>query len=307
MQLYRKYRPNKLFDVVGQTDARKVLHSMLAGAGLPQAIMFTGPSGCGKTTLARILRRHLRCHQSDFNEVNCADIRGIEHVREIRRQMPLAPVYGHSKIWLIDEAHKLTKDAQNALLKMLEDTPRNVYFMLCTTEPQGLIRTIHTRCTPIKLKPLNDTTLRRLIAKVAGQEGVTLSSDVLDKIAEVSEGSARQALVYLDAVISLDTEEEQLAAVSPSSVEEEAISLARALIQNKPSWVACAKILRGLEKEDPEGIRYLVLAYARKVLLGGKSQAGRAAVIIDVFRFDFYTSKHAGLALACYYCCQPQK
>lgn len=304
MQLYRRYRPKNLTDVVGQAEACKVLWGMMNGAGLPHALMFTGPSGCGKTTIARILRKHLKCGLQDFSEVNCADIRGIENVRSIRREMPLAPVAGRTKIWLIDEAHKLTKDAQNALLKMLEDTPRRAYFMLCTTEPQGLIRTIHTRCTPIKLKPIDHSVLRRLVASVATQEGVSLDTEVLDKIADQSDGSARQALVYLDAVVNLDSVEEQLAAVAPSSAEQAAYDLAKALIWQKATWRTVAKILQGLENEDAETIRYLVLGCARKALLTNKGNVQRAAFIIDMFRFDFYTSKHAGLALACYECCK---
>src|SRR5690606_3369465 len=108
---------------------------------IPHAMLFTGPSGCGKTTLARILRVKLRCSDNDFQEINAADFRGIDSIRSMRQQVGAAPLGGDSRIWLIDEAHSMTADAQNAFLKLLEDTPRHVYFFLATTDPQKLKKT----------------------------------------------------------------------------------------------------------------------------------------------------------------------
>ena len=133
MELYKKHRPSYLEDVFGQPEAVKVLGSMIEKDDLPHSILFTGPSGVGKTTLARILKEELECHANDFKEINCADFRGIDTIRDIRNNMNRQSLMGGPLIWLIDEAHKLTNDAQTAFLKMLEDTPKHVYFFLATT------------------------------------------------------------------------------------------------------------------------------------------------------------------------------
>src|SRR5688572_25883760 len=141
MELYKKFRPKTLKGVVGQEGAVSSLQSMIDKGRLPHTILFSGPSGCGKTTIARILKGILECSDLDFFEINCADFKGIDMVRDIRRYVGIPPLHGKSRVWLIDEAHQLTKDAQNAFLKLLEDTPKHAYFMLATTDPQKLLPT----------------------------------------------------------------------------------------------------------------------------------------------------------------------
>jgi DNA polymerase III gamma/tau subunit len=298
--LYKKYRPKSLNAVIGQEGAVKSLQKMIDKENIPHAILLTGPSGCGKTTIARILKAHLDCHESDFSEINCADFKGIDMIRDIRRAVGLCPMFGGARIWLIDEAQKLTGDAQNAFLKLLEDTPDHAYFMLCTTDPQKLIKTIHTRCSEVKLVSMSDKALKELIESVCNKEKMELGEDVIDAIIEGAEGSARKALVILEQVGYLETEQEQLAAVSyTASTKEAAINLARALIYPGAKWDAVSKILKEI-KDEPESVRYLVLSYSRSVLLGGGKMAARAYKVIDAFSPNFYDSKHAGLAAACW-------
>ena len=298
-ELYRKHRPSDLDAVVGQTTAIKVLKQKLKDDNIPHALLFIGPSGVGKTTIARALRKPLKCHPSEFHEVNCADIRGIDNIREIRKRMGLRPMNGQTKIWLIDEAHKLTNDAQNALLKMLEDTPGHVYFMLATTEPNKVIKTIHTRCMPLHLKPIGEKELSELVLSVAKDENKgDLDDSVVSKIVEHSDGSARHALVLLDSVIRLDSEEDMLEAIEKSTMSTQAIQLCRMMMNPRTSWQEVGKLLKELEGEDPEGLRRMMLGYMRSVLLNSGQQ--RAAYIIGVFERNFFDSGNAGLALACY-------
>ena len=158
MELYKKYRPKNFKRIVGQPTITEQLTSMTRSNQFPHSSLFSGPSGCGKTTLARIMRNKLDCGDQDFQEVNCADFRGIDMVRDIRNRMNLAPIGGECRVWLIDEAHQLSSQAQNAFLKILEDTPSHVYFMLATTDPQKLIPTIRTRCAEFKVSSLNPMT-----------------------------------------------------------------------------------------------------------------------------------------------------
>ena len=135
-ELYRKYRPTSFKQVVGQEEAIRTLTELGKRKAIPHAILFTGPSGVGKTTLARILQRKLKCVGNDFVEMNAANDRGVGIIRSIQNKVGLAPMLGSCRIWLMDEAHQLTSDAQSAFLKLLEDTPSHVYFMLATTDPQ---------------------------------------------------------------------------------------------------------------------------------------------------------------------------
>jgi len=297
-ELYKKYRPVSFDRVNGQEAAIKVLSTFVEKNTIPHAILFTGPSGCGKTTLARILTKHLECGISDFQELNCADLTGIDEVRKIRQRMGYACMGGKSRVWIIDEAHKLSNAAQNAFLKMLEDTPKHVYFIFCTTEPNKIITTIKTRCTPIHLKALTPNDIRKSISYVSRKENIDISKEVVNKIIEVSEGSARHAIVILDQIIGLTNEDEQLANIVPPKAQAEAIEVFKTLMYGHPTWSKMAVILKALE-EEPEGIRRLVLACARNTLLSDKNTQ-KAAIIIEEFRDNYFDCGAAGLAASCY-------
>lgn len=301
-ELYKKHRPTKFSQVRGQDEAVRTLNGMLKQGRVPHFILFDGPSGCGKTTLARIMQSKLHCDDADFNEVNCADFRGIDMVRDIRSRSSLSALGGNGscRIWLIDECHKLSNDAQNAFLKLLEDTPAHVYFMLATTESGKLLRTIMTRASVVPVRLLKPDEMLELLQEVVKAEGAAVTEAVLDRIVEVAEGSPRMALVILNQVVGLEDEADQLAVVRSSESKREAIELSRALLNPRASWPELATILKGLEVDDYERLRYHVLDYATKVMLGGGKMVPRAAVLIDSFAFNFYDSKKAGLVSACY-------
>lgn len=304
MGLYQKYRPKNFTEVLGQDESVKILSSLLKKNQLPRAILFTGESGCGKTTLARILKSELKCGDLDFVELNSADFRGIDTVRDLRGQINLSPINGKCRIFLIDECHQMTKDAQNAILKMLEDTPKHVYFMLATTEPTKLIAAIKTRCTEIKVRPVSDALLSRLVNDVYARESkekgnaVPLDEEVVDRIVSLSEGSARKAVVLLESVFSIPSPEEQVLSLEKNNYKHEAIEIARALFNPKSKWIDVAKLLN--IEEEPEKIRHLILGYATKILLSGGRACERAHLIISVFRDNWYDCGKAGLVSCCY-------
>lgn len=299
-ELYKRFRPKSLKTVQGQAGAIASLQRLIDAGKIPHALLLTGPSGVGKTTIARILKGVLGCGDSDYYEINAADEKGIEMVRSIRKHVNLSPMDGACRIWVIDESHKLTGDAQNAILKILEDTPKHAYFFLATTDPHKLIKTIHTRCTEVKLVSLPTKALEATLQRVIEKEGFKVQQEVIDEIVEAAEGSARKALVILEQVALLDTHDEQLAAVVASSAaKDQAILIARALFAPSPNWSEIAKVLREC-KDDPESIRYLILGYSRTILLGGGKLAPQAFKVIDIFGRNFYDSKHAGLAAACW-------
>jgi len=163
MELYKKHRPTDFDEMVGQDNSVKRLKVKIDNDELPHFILFTGPTGCGKTTLARIVRRKLHCSRHDFIE---GAPRKIEDVRLIKRRVNQAPMKGNCRVWLIDECHKLTSDAQDEFLKMLEDTPSHVYFLFTTTDPQKLKATIKNRATQVTVKPLSDSDLNKLLTDI---------------------------------------------------------------------------------------------------------------------------------------------
>lgn len=296
MELYKKYRPKKWDEVLGCEETVRALRNMVERKTLPHTILFHGPSGCGKTTLARMLVSALGCSDIDFVEANSAGYRGIDTVRDMQQTMALSPAAGNVRIWLLDEVHKLSNDAQNAALKMLEDTPKHVYFLLCTTDPQKLIKPILTRCCEMPVRALTYDELAKLCVLVCKAEGIKLSNDVQDDLVASAQGSARTLLVLLDKVSNLPDGERAAAIASKMEQESEGIELCRLLIK-RAKWRQIAEVLRNL-KTDAEQIRWAVLGYARTVLL--KNGEHQAYLVIDVFSKPFYESKDAGLAAACF-------
>jgi DNA polymerase III gamma/tau subunit len=296
MELYKELRPKSFDEMVGQQAAVEMLSTMLDRGNLPQSILFSGPSGCGKTTLARILAHDQRigCSEMDMAEINSSSYRGVDGVRELSRLSELCPM-GKSRVWILDEVHKLTSDAQHASLKMLEDTPRSTYFFLCTTNPEKLIKPIRTRCTDVVLPALKDDDLEELLTRTAKKIKVDVSS-VSDELITAAQGSARVLLVLLDRIRHVGQDRWPALIASGESTQPEVIELCRALFK-KVAWKKVAEILRGLD-EDPESVRWAVLGYAQSVLV--KQESAHAYEMIKCFAEPFYETKKAGLVASCY-------
>jgi len=285
-----------LKDFVGNEKTVQSLRSLMEREEMPHTLLFTGPSGCGKTTLARIVAARLKVGQFDFVENNAADFRGIDSVRDILRQMTLSPMSGPCRVWLLDECHQLSKDAQHALLKALEDTPAHVWFILATTDPEKLLPTIKTRCVTFDVKPLDDKTMGRLLINVGTAEGVALSQEVIDQIIQDSLGSARMALTILDKIINMDPADMLEAAKQQAANQNETIELCRALMAKRP-WRDVARIIKGIDQE-PEQVRRAVLGYASAILLSKDN--GQAYLLLDAFQKNFFDTGKAGLVMAAY-------
>ncbi len=245
----------------------------------------------------------LEAEKGDYQEINAASYRGIDMVRELESKVGYMPMSGKHRVFVIDEAHKLTSDAQNAFLKLLEDSaPNHVKFILCTTEPGKLISTVKGRCSKFEFKPLTEDTLTKLLKEVADTEGHELEDKIYSQIYDSSEGLPRNALQILEQVLQSDAHRQMEVAKDADKRRKKSIDLCRALIGGDGSKKV-RSILRDLEGEDPESVRRHVLGYAKSVLLGENTngiKADQAAMIIDEFREPFYNVGFPGLVLAAY-------
>lgn len=298
MSLYLKYRPTELSQVKGNAEIISPLEGMLSNLKTcPHSFLLHGQTGCGKTTVGRIIANRLGCKGSDYKEVDSADFRGIDTIREIRKNSLFKAIEGPCRVWLIDECHKLTSDAQNALLKILEDTPSHVYFILCTTDPQKLLPTIKGRCQQFQLNPLSDTQMFGLLRKVVSAEKEELPKEVYDQIIQSSKGLPRNALQILEQVLNVPSGERLETAKKAEIAIVQSIELCRALL-NKSSWKHISSILNGLKDQEPEGIRRAVLGYCQAVLLKGDVE--HVGAIMEAFMNPFYDTGFPQLVYASY-------
>lgn len=223
--LYRKYRPITFGEIVGQNHIVKTLTNAVAANLVSHAYLFNGPRGSGKTSIARILAKAINCQNQkenefepcnqcssckeimagnsmDLIEIDAASHRGIDEMREIRDGVRFAPTKSRHKIFIIDEAHQLTKEASNALLKTLEEPPEHAVFILATTEIYKMIPTIISRCQRYDFRKLTVEEIIRKLNFICQKENVKIEDAALKLIAMHSEGAIRDAEGFLDQAIT---------------------------------------------------------------------------------------------------------
>lgn len=299
MSLYLKYRPATLDEVRGNSDLILTLKGMLGNRHTcPHSFLLHGPTGCGKTTIARIIANELGSTGYDLREINSADFRGIDTIRDLIKSSQYMAMESNCICWIIDEVHKMTNDAQNALLKILEDTPPHIYFVLCTTDPQKLLSTIKGRCSTFQVLPLSETEMRILLKRVARKEAKGIEDAVLNQIVESAKGHPRNALQILEQVLNVPQEQQLQTAKKAEAETTQAIDLCRALIKQAP-WSTIAKILSGMKDLEAESVRRVVLGYCQAILLSGKDEP-ICGLILEEFLTPFYDSGFPQLVYACY-------
>ncbi len=206
LALYRKYRSTDLSEVVGQEHITKTLDQSLKSGQISHAYLFTGPRGVGKTSVARILARRVNnldstkdtALQLDIIEIDAASNRGIDEIRSLREKINSSPTNLKYKVYIIDEAHMLTREAFNALLKTLEEPPPHVLFILATTEAHKLPDTIISRTQRYDFRPFSEDTITKHLGVIAKSEKIDITEDGLQTIAELSDGGMRDAISLLD-------------------------------------------------------------------------------------------------------------
>lgn len=201
LALYRKYRPQKFEEVFGQEEAIKILKNSIQENKISHAYLFSGDRGVGKTTVARILAREIGCQAEDIFEIDAASHNGVEEMREIIEATRASTFGSKYKIYILDEAHMLSKSAANSFLKTLEEPPEHVIFVLATTDPNKLPDTIISRCQIINFISPSLEILEKNLKFIGQQEKIEIEHPGLELIASLGHGSFRDAVGILEKVI----------------------------------------------------------------------------------------------------------
>src|SRR5690348_5729796 len=224
LALYRRYRPETFAEVIGQDHVTEPLRQALANNRVHHAYLFSGPRGCGKTTSARILARALNCAKAptpepcgecescrdlarggpgsiDVIEIDAASHGGVDDARDLRERAFFAPVHSRFKVYIIDEAHMVSSQGFNALLKLVEEPPEHLKFIFATTEPEKVIPTIRSRTHHYPFRLIPPRVLSDYLAQICEAEGVRIDAAALPLVVRAGAGSARDSLSVLDQLL----------------------------------------------------------------------------------------------------------
>ncbi|MGH2572371.1 MAG: DNA polymerase III subunit gamma/tau [Actinomycetota bacterium] len=302
--LYRKYRPQSPQEILGQEHVVRALVGAVREERLSHAFLFCGPRGTGKTSTARILARMVNCEKGptpepcgvceqcvrirdgshlDVVEIDAASHGGVDDARELRERAPTAPAMGREKVYIIDEAQRLSREAFDALLKIFEEPPRGVRFVLATTEPHKMPPTIVGRCQRFDFRRVATEVLAEHLERVAKQEGMVVVRAAAEALARQSEGSVRDALSLLDqSAVLADGEitEDTVATLIGAPRTDVQFELADAIAVHDTNGMF--QIVHRLVQEGHD-FRHLtaqVLAHFRDLMLAGS--APDEAAVLDV-------------------------
>lgn len=298
MSFYRKYRPQKFNDLIGQEHIVQTISNALKGGSFSHAYLFSGPKGSGKTTTARLLAKALNCqgreitgevyepcnkcvickeitlgNNLDIIEIDAASNRGIDEIRYLRDKIKFAPSKAKYKVYIIDECHMLTKEAFNALLKTLEEPPEHAVFILATTEIHKIPATILSRTQSFEFKKASHEETLKLLKKIVKAENINIDDESLNLLSHLSYGAYRDALSMLDQVAALGIDRrhriklEETQLVLGQTTESQVWEFAQKLTSGNRE--EALKIVDEIYRDgkDLENFVFQVVSIFRKVLL----------------------------------------
>lgn len=285
--LHRKYRPTSFDSMYGQDAIVNALMDYEDAGNWPHSYLFVGGAGCGKTTTARIVANRVGASDSDIVEVDAAAYSQVEQMRELLKGTRYKGFTGASKkVYILDEVHRLSKAASEALLKTLEEPPSHVYFILCTTELDKVLKTIRTRCVTMNFKQVGLDDLQDLLEDVVKKEKIDPVDGALRLIAKAAEGSPRMALTSLAKCRNAQDLDEVKELLELPNENEDIIQLARMMVSRQGfTWKAVVKLLNNCKETPAETVRLQVVNYVQAVLLktNTEGEALPLLAILDAF------------------------
>lgn len=288
-----KYRPQAFKDVLGQDKVVKSLEDVLSAKSRQHAFAFTGPAGTGKTTLARIVARELDVVDNNVLEIDAATSGGIDEMRRIMEPLKYKG-FGDSpnKAIIIDEAHRLSKQAWDSLLKTVEEAPDHVFFFFCSTESGKIPATIQSRCVSYTLRPLAYEDLMDILDDVCDREGYDTPKRVLELIAKSCGGGARLALSMLAQCHGAEDEEEAARMIESPLESKEVIDLCRDLVQGKLTWERLTATLKAMPEMPAESVRIMIVNYLASCLMGSRGDKAtmRLLDMLECFADEYRAS-----------------
>jgi DNA polymerase-3 subunit gamma/tau len=269
--LYSRYRPQDFAQVIGQEHVTAVLARAVESGEIGHAYLFSGTRGTGKTSVARILARALGTAPEDTYEIDAASQTSVDDIREINEGVWVLPFRSKFKVYILDEAHMLSKSAWNALLKTLEEPPAHCIFIMATTEPEKVPETVISRCEWYQFKKPSQPVLAKVVAETAKREGLKFGEGAAELVASLAKGSFRDALSILQKVAHLSRDEK----VSRDEVERVTGAPPAVLVREFVSALARRDAPAGLEAIgraaaqglDIEAFAELALELARRALI----------------------------------------
>jgi len=269
--LYRKHRPKKFTDVIGQDHIVKVLEAEVKSGEISHAYLFAGTRGTGKTSVARIFASGIGTSVNDIYEIDAASNTSVDDIRALNESVFTLPFESKYKVYILDEVHMLSKSASNALLKTLEEPPAHVVFILATTETHKIPETVLSRCEVYTFKKPSQEVLKKMVVSVAKKEGFTLDDASAELIAILGDGSFRDAQGIVQKVLSyskdkkISEEEVRLVTGAPS------VELVRGVVSaiaNKDLNLGLESVKKAVEQNiDMSVFLKLILHTTRAVLL----------------------------------------
>jgi len=282
MDYHIKFRPDTYDEVLGQDKQVASIRKAVKSGN--QSFILAGPSGVGKTTLARIIANEIKCTHDNRIEVDAATHTGIDPMRELTRSMNFKSISGNTKIYIIDEAHALSKAAWQSLLKSVEEPPDGVFWVFCTTELNKIPKTIQTRCLVYNLSSVSSDIIFDLLVFIKAEEELEIEDSWLELIAKNSDGSPRQALTSLSVCETCTSKKEVAQMLETVESENEVIELCRVLIAHE-AWKKVITLVDSLIKQEvaPESIRRIILQYFMSVIKNPNTKNQMTVFCLQVF------------------------
>lgn len=294
--LITKYRPKTFEEVLGQRDAVKVMQSALEEKRA-QVFALVGPSGTGKTTLSRIACDYAKVDPRQILEVDGASYSGVEDARKLAEQLRYRPI-GQSggRAAIVDECHRLSANAWDALLKATEEPKAGAYWFFCTTNPAKIPKTIMTRACKVTLKLVPEKDIDRLVMQVVRAENLRIADSAIDVVIREANGSPRQALSYLVNCADAENKAEALRLIHEVEDVDAALEFCRFVVKGNGSWSEGMELVDKLKDSGAEGIRIQVMNYLGVAIKNAKSDKAAVGMLPLLEAFSVPYNQSEGFA-----------